>query len=213
MLGSMRKMACLAVATLAYAACLYDVEEVSPGSPDQGLGGHQEASDVSVGGWPTGGAGGTPTDAAEAATPTETGSDAQEAGQDADAAEDAAPDVVVVAWASCKDLGYYGACFGGNTILYFAASPCGTTAHCWVNDCSLKSGQCTKLGSGSCGGWGCTNQLDIGQVEDCTNWNTGQCRDNAAIKADPDSGKNCLYKNCTALGKTCNIVSGVLDCY
>jgi len=216
-------MACLAVATLAYAACLYDVGDVSPGSPDQGLGGHQEASDVSMGGWPTGGAGGTPPDGAGAASDSAL-SDAQEAGQDAekdaspdvtDAAEDPAPDVVVVPWSSCKDLGYYGGCFGGNTVLFFGDAACNASipVQCWVNDCSLKSGQCGKFGSGSCGGWGCTNKLDVGQGEDCTNWNTGQCRNGAAIKADPASGKNCLYKNCTALGKACNIVSGVLDCY
>lgn len=226
MLRSMRKMACLAVATLAYSACLYDVEDVSPGSPDQGLGGHAEASDVSVGGWATGGAGGTPSEAANDSTPTETGSDAQEAGKDAAmdvsadatdaAAADATADVVVVPWSSCKDLGYYGACFGGNTVLFFGDAGCSASipVQCWVNNCNLKNGQCTKSGSGSCGGWGCSNQLDPGQGEDCTNWNTGKCRDNVVIKADPASGKNCLYKNCTALGKTCQTDAGVpSDCY
>lgn len=216
----MRRLGWLATSLL-YGACLYDVGEVASGSETGGVGGSNEAGDVAAEGWVVGGSGGQPPDVVESAVDVQgdvsDAMDANDATSDvtdgaSDAPTDALGDGSPTTWSSCKSLGYAGACFGDNTILFFDAPTCGSTNHCWVNNCSLKGGQCTKL-SGSCGGTGCTTKLDAGQVEDCTNWGAGQCRNNAAIKADPTDGKNCLYRNCTALGLACAKPASGVDCF
>jgi hypothetical protein len=195
----MRRVAGLALATVAYGACLYDVEDVRSRPQDSGLGG-QEAGDVSVGGWSGGGTSGASADAAEGAA------DANDASSSD--AGDGAPDAVSAQWSSCKDLGYAGACFE-DSLLYFDNGA--TTPGCWVNDCTLKGGQCKKIS----GGWGCSILIDVSQVGNCRKWNTGQCHGNAAMKSDPVDPKNCLYKDCTGLGMTCvkDPDGGLADCY
>lgn len=194
----MKRSAWLGLPALLVVACLYDVADVEGAGRDSGAGGDAANSDVGAGGW-IGAAGGGEDAASDAPT---------------DALTDAGDAAPVGTWQSCKTLAYYGACFGKNTVLYYHDAPSCLAAplQCWVNNCSAKGGSCVKGGSGACAGWGCTITLEPAQADDCTTWGKGQCRDNTAIKKDPTDTKNCLYKDCTALGATC-AVAGSADCF
>ena len=183
-------------------ACLFAVADVVSDRDGSSGGGDASIDDVAIEGWP-GGAGGL-----EAGG--QAGADAQ--GDVVDAPSEVASDAEVT-WSSCKALGYAGSCVGTATLLYYATqASCGaTTTKCYVNDCALEAGLCKYQGPGACGGNGCEHLLDPAQVEHCSTWNTGKCRGNTVIKADPKDPTNCLYRDCGA--QTCSTDAGMADCF